>query len=477
MLFNSYEYLFYFLPATLVVYFLLGRFPKVAQVWLLSTSLFFYGWWNPKDLPLIGFSIAANFYVGTRLRAHAVGRKYILILSVTFNLALLGIFKYAGFATGIFNQLSGATVPIPDIALPLGISFFTFTQIAYLVDVYRRKASEVNPVNYGLFVSFFPHLLAGPIFHHSEMMPQFASAANKKARADNIAVGVFLIAIGLSKKVLLADQFAIYADAGFQHPGNGSALCAWVAIIAYTLQIYFDFSGYTDMALGAARLFNIRMPINFNSPYRATSIQDFWHRWHITLSRFLRDYLYIPLGGNRCGPVRTSVNVLLTFVLGGLWHGASWTFVVWGLLHGTALTVQRLWRGTARPLPVPVAWMLTLLFVTASWVFFRAHDLTDAIAMLRSMAGLTEQPLPFEATWLHAVLVGRGPYEPSLLAMPPWSMVPIVFGLVIVFTRRNSNVMAEEFVPTLANAAATAAALGLSVLQLARVTPFLYFNF
>jgi len=472
MLFNSYEYLIWFLPGTLVVFFLLGRRPFAAQVWLTVASLFFYGWWNPWHLPLILGSIAFNFGIARLLQPGPA--RAVLAFGVAANLALLGVFKYADFFLVNAAHLVGDAPPLLHLALPLGISFFTFTQIAYLVDVYRRKAQEPLLANYALFVTFFPHLLAGPILHHSEMMPQFADTSNKRPQWPNLAAGAFLLTIGLVKKVLIADTFAPIADAGFGAPATLSAPAAWLAVLAYTMQIYFDFSGYTDMALGAARLFNIKMPINFNSPYRATDIRDFWHRWHITLSRFLREYLYIPLGGNRGSDARTAANILATFFLGGLWHGAAWTFVIWGLLHGLAMVVFRAWNRIGRPLPREVGWALTFAFVMVTWVFFRATSLDAALAMLQAMAGMNAAPALPALAWLGEVATRLG----AALTLPPaWTLVAPAIGLLIVWRRANSNALTMRFQPGFANAAFVALALPICVLQLARVTPFLYFNF
>jgi alginate O-acetyltransferase complex protein AlgI len=469
MLFNSYEYLIYFLPLSLAIYFLLGRRAAWATAWLVAASLFFYSWWNPRYLPLILASIAFNFAVGRALRRRPRRAKALLAFGVAANLILLGVFKYADFAVRNAADLSGLPLALPHIVLPLGISFFTFTQIAYLVDVERGKAREPSLVNYALFVSFFPHLLAGPILHHSEMMPQFASATNKRPQSFHLAAGLFLLAIGLVKKVCIADPLAPVVAAGFDHPDAISALTAWVAVLAYTLQIYFDFSGYTDMALGAARMFNIQMPINFNSPYHATDIRAFWQRWHITLSRFLREYLYIPLGGNRLGEGRTAVNVMATFLLGGFWHGAAWTFVAWGALHGCALICLRLWERRGLHLPRMIAWAVTFLFVMVSWVFFRATTLPASIAMLRAMVGANAG----EATWhdleRYALVPDAQTWAPALLIL--------AVGLVVVALRRNSNDMALGFRPTWLRSMATAAGLAWSVLQLGKVAPFLYFNF
>ena len=470
MLFNSYEYLIYLLPLSLAVYFLLGRRATWAVGWLVAASLFFYGWWNPKYLPLILASIGFNFAIGSALHRRPRQARALLACGVAANLLLLGVYKYADFAVRNAADLTGLPLALPHIVLPLGISFFTFTQIAYLVDVHRGKAQEPSLLNYALFVSFFPHLLAGPILHHSEMMPQFASATNKRPQAFHLAAGLFLLAIGLVKKVCIADPLAPVAAAGFDHPEAIPALTAWLAVLAYTLQIYFDFSGYTDMALGAARMFNIQMPVNFNSPYHATNIREFWQRWHMTLSRFLREYLYIPLGGNRRGEWRTTGAILATFLLGGLWHGAAWTFVVWGALHGCALVCLRAWERTGLHLPRVIAWALTFLFVMVTWVFFRASSLPAAGAMLRAMVGANASGEPWEEALRHALAL-----DPQASAIA--GALAFAVGLVVLALRRNSNAMALDFRPTWPRGAAVAVGLIWSVLQLGKVAPFLYFNF
>jgi D-alanyl-lipoteichoic acid acyltransferase DltB (MBOAT superfamily) len=462
VLFNSYEYLIYFLPAAALGFFAFGEHPRWAVRWLVVASLFFYGWWNPAHLPLIVASIAVNFWLAHRIQ-RSIRRHRWLVAGVAANLALLGVFKYADFILRTLAQ-AGLIAPVElGLALPLGISFFTFTQIAFLVDVSREKATEPSFDNYALFVTFFPHLLAGPIIHHSEMMPQFQSTANKRVDWRNVAAGVFLLAIGLAKKVFLADPLVPLVTAGFDHATTIGTFQAWLAALAYTLQIYFDFSGYTDMALGAALIFNIRLPVNFDSPYRALDLRAFWHRWHMTLSRFLREYVYVPLGGNRAAESRVLANLLLTFLLGGLWHGAAWTFVCWGALHGLGLCAVRLWRNTGRSLPAPLAWAVTFLFVVVTWVFFRAHSLSDARAIVRAMAAV---PTPADWADVHALVTGNMAAASALAA-----------GVLVVFQRRNSNALVASFAGSWRTAVAAAAALTLAVLQLSTVAPFLYFNF
>jgi D-alanyl-lipoteichoic acid acyltransferase DltB (MBOAT superfamily) len=405
MLFNSYAFLFGFLPVVLLAYFLVGRRSALAAIaFLAAASLFFYGWWNPRYLLLLVGSVIFNYFVGRRLARSAMrarGDLAMLWLGIAGNLVVLGGFKYAGFFAANANALAGLALPIPHIVLPLGISFFTFTQIAYLVDAYRKEVREYRFAHYGLFVTFFPHLLAGPVLHHAEVMPQFARDYAFRFNPENFAVGLTIFAIGLFKKVILADGIAEFATPVFDAAGKGATLtflAAWGGALAYTFQLYFDFSGYSDMAIGLARLFGIVFPANFNSPYKAASIIDFWRRWHMTLSRFLRDYLYIPLGGGRCHPLRRHANLMLTMLLGGLWHGAGWTFVIWGGLHGLYLVANHVWRALAKrwfaQIPLPpalgraLAQLLTFVAVVLAWVFFRAESLPAAQAMLEGMAGL-----------------------------------------------------------------------------------------
>ena len=397
MIFSSPGFIFLFLPITFFGYFYLNKIRLVlaGKIWLVAASLIFYAYWNIYYAPLLLSSIAFNFAVGTRLCPSPVPRhsplsgRFILGFGITANLALLGYFKYANFLIDTVDIVLGIDHGfLPHTILPLGISFFTFTQIAYLVDSYQGKAREYDFTNYALFVTFFPHLIAGPILHHREMMPQFESRWNLTVRYRKIVLGLFIFSIGLFKKAVIADTFSIWATAGFDDGVPLDFFTAWATSLSFTFQLYFDFSGYCDMAIGAALLFNIWLPINFNSPYKALDIQDFWRRWHITLSRYLRDYLYIPLGGNRGSLERVHLNLMATFMLGGLWHGASWIFVIWGGLHGAALVAHRAWKGLGFRMPVPLAWLLTFLFVNTTWVFFRASTVFDALRVIRGMVDI-----------------------------------------------------------------------------------------
>ena len=400
MLFNSYFFIFIFLPITLIGFYWIGGrgHHRVALSWLVGASLFFYGWWNPAYLGLILFSMFFNYAAGINLslennKQYSSRAKLILVIGIVVNLGLLGYFKYANFFVDSINEIFNSNWNLEKIILPLAISFFTFQQIAYLVDAYRGLTREYNFLHYCLFVTFFPQLIAGPIVHHSEMLPQFAREKVYRPEVLNFAVGVTIFIIGLLKKVVIADNFAIYATPVFNAADAGEQitfLTAWTGTFAYTMQLYFDFSGYSDMAIGLARMFGITLPLNFNSPYQAVNIIDFWRRWHITLSRFLRDYLYIPLGGSRQGPVRRHVNLLTTMLLGGLWHGAGWTFVIWGGLHGIYLIINHMWC-SLKSKPINHWWsntiarLLTLLAVMIAWVFFRAETFDGAMIILSAL--------------------------------------------------------------------------------------------
>jgi len=392
LLFNSYEFIFLFLPITFFIYFYLNykRLTEASKGFLVFSSLFFYSWWNVAYLPIILSSMLFNYIIGTSLGKinkdkPKVSKKALLVFGIVANIALLAYFKYMDFFIENINFFTDSNIPLLHLALPLAISFFTFQQIAYLVDSYRGETREYDFLNYALFVTFFPQLIAGPIVHHKEMMPQFNKKRNKFKNYENIQKGLFIFSIGLFKKVVIADTFAVWATKGFDVSTTLNFTEAWITSLSYTFQLYFDFSGYTDMAIGAALLFNIKLPINFNSPYKSISIQDFWRRWHITLSRFLKDYIYIPLGGNRKGEFRTYTNLMTTFLIGGIWHGAGWTFIFWGFLHGIALVIHRIWNKLGFKLWTWVAWFVTFNFVNIAWVFFRAKSWDDALKVLHAM--------------------------------------------------------------------------------------------
>ena len=470
-----------FLPLSFFLYFFLQErgYETAAKGFLVSASLFFYAWWNMSYLPILLFSMLFNYTIGNRLHSH-IHKKTLLIMGITTNLLLLGYFKYADFFITNINLASHSSFSLLHLALPLAISFFTFQQIAYLVDSYRGETKTYNFLTYALFVSFFPQLIAGPIVHHAEMMPQFASKENLKKNYQNIALGIFIFSIGLFKKVVIADSFALWASQGFDVVQHLSFWEGWATSLSYTFQLYFDFSGYTDMAIGAALLFNIKLPINFNSPYKALDIQDFWRRWHITLSRFLKDYIYIPLGGNRKGSVRTYANLLMTFILGGIWHGAGWTFVFWGFLHGLALVLHRFWKRLGFRLPTLLAWFITFNFINIAWVFFRAKTWHDAMRVLHSMFDFSTFIKPFAPH-----ISG---FKSPMLTYLPVNVLYVTFGSLIIgfiltLYFKNSNQLAEQFqnrttIPyrwTLFSILLLGISLILTVVNTS--SEFLYFNF
>ena len=394
MLFHTQLFLLVFLPLVLVGYYFGARHRAFRSWLLIAASLIFYGYWDLRLLPLLVGSIIANWMFA---RYHQrIGGVLLVTLGVTLNLVVLGVFKYADFFADTLAMLSGSAHERWNIILPLGISFFTFQQISYLVDLKRGKAALYTFTEYALYVSFFPQLIAGPIVRHGEIIYQYARDPLRSGLYERLCKGLLLLLFGLFKKSVLADEMADIADPLFQSAADGTALSiaeSWVATAAFGLQIYFDFSAYSDMAIGLALLFGLSLPINFDAPYRAVSIRDFWRRWHMTLSRFLRDYLYIPLGGSRVGPWRQLATLMITMLLGGLWHGAAWTFVLWGGLHGAALAVNHAWERAGHTLPRHLAQLLTLLFVTLAWVPFRATDFTTAWDIYASLFALAQVPL------------------------------------------------------------------------------------
>ena len=399
MLFNSYPFIFLFLPLVLLGYFALGRVGNLAPViWLALASLVFYSVSNWQFVLLLLASVAFNYLIGLVLIARhlrALPRLAMLAAGVTGDLLVLAYFKYAGFLAANLNALFSTDLTV-NILLPVGISFYTFTQIAFLVDAYRGKVAHYALPHYALFVTYFPHLIAGPILHHKDMIPQFEAAQSKRPNPHLILCGLIIFGFGLFKKTGLADGIQPLVALAFG-PVTPSFDQAWIGALAYTFQLYFDFSGYSDMAIGISLMFGIFLPINFNSPYKAANIIDFWRRWHMTLSQFLRDYLYIPLGGNRHGRTLRYLNLLVTMVLGGLWHGAAWTFVIWGALHGIYLCINHAWAYFG-PAVAPrftrlaniAAFILTFLSVVVAWVFFRADSMASALFVLSKMADPTQ---------------------------------------------------------------------------------------
>jgi alginate O-acetyltransferase complex protein AlgI len=507
MLFNSNAFIFGFFPVVMIGYLVIVSIPArapesgqgdqrpwlhtAASSWLALASLVFYGWWSMAAMPLLLGSICGNYLAGQRLIPSATTRdaqrSRLLAAMIAVNLGVLGFFKYADFfianTDAVISSVGGGPpIQLLNVVLPVGISFYTFTQIAFLVDCRDGKVQERSFIHYLLFVTYFPHLIAGPVLHHGQMMPQFANPAVYRVDYGRIAVGLGIFVIGLSKKMLLADPFGSYADLVFDAARQGqtpSLITAWFGVVAYAFQIYFDFSGYSDMAIGLSLCFGIALPVNFNSPYKATSIIEFWRRWHITLSSFLRDYLYIPLGGNRRGPRWRHANLLLTMALGGLWHGASWNFVLWGVAHGCLLTVNHVWRGWAavhapanswqnRRAMTVASWLATFGCVCLTWVLFRADTLATAVTMYKGLFGanfVTDVSHLYVAPFLALGLF-------IVLALPNVQQHQAYRTL-----HRDPAGGQSAMTFSLAGTVAVAVLLLTSVLRLDQNSPFLYFRF
>ena len=441
MLFNSQLFILGFLPGVLALYYLAAGNRVLRQAVMVGASLLFYGGWDPRFVPLLIGLTFANWLV---VRAYARWRQdFWLPAGVAMNLAVLAVCKYADFAANTLADLTGTAHHPFGIVLPLGISFFTFQKISYLLDLRRGDRHVYGLLEFAAFVTFFPQLIAGPLVRHNEIIPQFALPPRRPALWQNLTRGSALFLIGLAKKAAIADTVAAVCDPVFARVAAGahpSLAEAWAAAGSYTLQIYFDFSGYSDMAIGLALMFGFTLPLNFAAPYRATSIRDFWRRWHITLSRFLRDYLYIPLGGNRAGPARQAANVVGTMLLGGLWHGAAWTFVAWGGLHGLALAANGAWNRAGLRMPRLAGWVLTMLFVIAGWVLFRSPDFATAARVLAGMAGANGTGrihIDNAAVVAAAVLIVLlGPTSQHLaltrLRPAPWLALPAAAALVFL---------------------------------------------
>lgn len=456
MLFNSQVFLLVFLPTTIALYYLCRRSTRIRVVALIVASLAFYGYWDVRFLPLLLGSVILNWSYVKLNRHHT--RTHFVVVGVALNLTVIGIFKYANFFADNLAYFSGNDFEPWNIILPLGISFFTFQQISYLVDVHKGNAPNYSASSYFLYVTFFPQLIAGPIVRHNEIINQFSLDPCRTGTHERLSRGTTLLLIGLIKKVLIADKLAEIASPLFDAAASGTTLSfaeAWLAAGAFSLQLYFDFSGYSDMAIGLALLFGFSLPLNFNRPYRAISIRDFWRRWHMTLSRFLRDYVYIPLGGSRHGHLREALALQLTFLLGGLWHGAAWTFVLWGGLHGVAVAVNHLYSRLPAKIPIPrlLGWALTMTVVVFGWVLFRSDDLPTAQHIGASMLALNglsfdvnDQPNRwFVVLAIIPALVGPSSQRLALSTLSPRPVLAPVIGICLwaIYLRIGDDIYSE----------------------------------
>lgn len=486
MLFNSYIFILFFLPFTLLGYYGLNylKLYRLSNLFLIGMSLCFYGYFEHRYLLIICGSILVNYLLSRGILYWEKKRRIsrlLMILGIGINVAVIFYFKYYDFFLENINAVFGKSFALKNILLPLGISFFTFQQISYLVDSYRGETKEYRLDEYALFVSFFPQLIAGPIVLHGEMIPQFKNPENRRLIPQNFAKGMYLFALGLFKKVIIADTFGKAVALGFGDIGALSSMEAWIVSLSYTFQIYFDFSGYCDMAIGIGYLFNVELPANFNSPYKASSITDFWGRWHMSLTRFLRTYIYIPLGGNRKGMARTCLNVMIVYLVSGIWHGANWTFILWGLLHGGLCCLNRLFQKLWEKLGVVTRWCMTFIAVNVLWVLFRADNIASAGLFVKEMFSLSGFAVREELyqcfELMELAILGRLPIINILYSQITgfymWVFILGAFFAVLKF--RNSKEI--EFKPTPGKALAVIVFMVWSVISLGEVSSFLYFNF
>lgn len=484
MLFNSYIFVLLFLPLCLAGYFLLNRFKKynLALVFLLGMSLWFYGYFNPLYLIIIVSSVLLNYciYRGMDKCRGKKSCKALMIGGILLNLGVLGYFKYTNFLISNINSLFSTDFNLLHIVLPLGISFFTFQQISFIVDAYRGEIPGYDLLHYACFVTYFPQLIAGPIVTHDELVPQFMDLKKKTFNPDNLAAGIYIFTIGLAKKKLLADNFGDLVAYGFTTLNNLTSVTAFLTMLAYTLQIYLDFSGYCDMAIGIGKMFNLELPINFDSPYKALTITEFWDRWHMTLTRFFTKYVYIPLGGNRKGKLRTYINIMIVFLASGLWHGASWTFVFWGAIHGIFCVITRIFRKFFEKLNPVLNWFITFSFVNIAWVFFRAESFSQATQLIKTMFSWNFAPIDpvFIEIFRHEELKKVLSFFHIETYYPPFLITAFfLISMIIILSRRNSYERMKEFKPKAFNMLTTLFLLLWSVFSFAGMSTFLYFNF
>lgn len=483
MLFSSYIFILIFLPIVFIGYYGLLKFKynEIAKAWLVLSSFFFYGYWKVEYLPLILLSIIVNYQVSNEIRKDrtSVLKKVFFFFGLAFNIGLLGYFKYRDFFIENINSLASTSFHFEKLALPLGISFFTLQQIAYIIDTFEGISPKKKLIDYSLFVSFFPQLIAGPIVHYQEVMPQFESQENKKFIAHNVALGIFIFVLGLSKKVLLADTFAFWANEGFAQTSNLHLFSAWGTSLSYTFQLYFDFSGYSDMAIGLGYLFNIKIPKNFNSPFHSRNIIEFWTRWHMTLSQFINTYIFTPLVKSmpKFSFRNSMISIFITMLIAGLWHGAAWTFVLYGALHGLAIVINHNMKKKKIKLPKWLAVFLTFQFINFVFIVFRAKTLSDALNLLKGMLGLQGVTIPkgiLPRDMIKEVGVELGQYMNNDQNL---NLLMIIASFIIVYKFKNTMQMLDNFKADKKYAVITGFLFVLSLFGLNRISEFIYFNF
>lgn len=492
MLFNSYIFILLFLPLTLAGWFLLNKTKSeiLPKIYLLGMSLWFYAYFNIKYLPIIVGSIIVNYLLYTVMKksGRKALRRTMFWLGIVLNIGVLFYYKYLGFFTENLNLLFKSDFTVVNLVLPLGISFFTFQQVSFVIDSYKNEVPDYSMLDYALFVSYFPQLIAGPIVLHDEIIPQFADKNNKKLNPENFSKGLYAFSFGLAKKVLVADTLGNFANIGFGDIPSLNSTTAILSMLAYTMQIYFDFSGYCDMATGIGYMFNIVLPRNFNSPYRALDMEDFWKRWHITLTRFLTKNLYIPLGGNRKGRVRTYINQFIVFVVSGIWHGANWTFILWGAINGVLVILSKITskktEGLKKKVPF-LFWILTFACINLAWIYFRADSISLANQMIAKIFSFDFGTVG--ESFLSSVKTAEfafaekiaGMFVPALGSVFGYVLLAVLLGFAVFASVRmkNTNERIENFKPTVPRCILICVMTAWAVISLSGVSTFLYFNF
>lgn len=480
MLFNSYEFIFLFLPVSLIIFFTLAKHNQtLSTLWIILASLFFYGYWNVKYIPLLLASVLVNYFVSMEIQ-HTRAKKLWLVSGIIFNFLLLGYFKYTGFFLNTLNSLTGSNIFMPRIILPLGISFFTFTQVSYITEIYRGSVKDLSLLKYCEYVTFFPYITSGPIANCKDMLPQLSDTKNFMPNYENLAAGITLFMLGLFKKAYIADGFAMFVNNLFANVNMLTFFEAWSAALGYSFQLYFDFSGYSDMAVGLGLMFNVRLPENFNSPYKSLSVIDFWRRWHISLGAWIRDYIYIPLGGSREGELKRARNVMLAMLFCGLWHGAGWTFILWGGLHGAFLVVNHAWRKLRIKLPVFLSWLITFVCVIVGWVVFRAESFGDAAGIISKMFNFRNIEIHYRfQQWLGFLEAYGFKFTASVEPATSFTLhlIYILAVMFIVLALPNTQQIMTRFKPRKLYLVIVIVIAVMSFMNFSGISDFLYFQF
>ena len=486
MVFNSYIFILGFLPVFIIGYFLLNRYASItiSNLYVIIMSCIFYSYTSIKYLPIFFFSVIINYLAYMFLERQKKRRKIILVGIVVINIALLLLFKYYNFFADSINQVFGTDIVLRNLILPLGISFYTFRLLSFVIDAYKGVCGKYSFIEFVMYITYFPCILQGPIVAHDEIIPQFKEKEKRRVNWDNIAKGLYSFIIGLAKKVLLADVFGQVATVGFSNVEALDATNGIIVMLAYTFQIYFDFSGYCDMANGIAKMMNINLPVNFDSPYKSFTIKEFWSRWHVTLTRFFTKYVYIPLGGSRKGNIRTYINIMIIFVISGFWHGANWTFVVWGVLHGIFMVIVRWKKKLFEGLHPALNWLITFLFVNVAWIFFRADSLDDAFTIISRIGHLQFQPINADIIACfnckeYQIVMSHIPEVNTVIANNPQLMVALFMCIALAITLGCNNVNEQtlDFKPTYLKVIVLPILLVWCILSLSAVSTFIYVGF